>query len=163
MVEAPEPDEDGDPITTMVVDWLPPGSAEVPLPPEDPWLKGCRQEEQRAGMARLKKVLMATLAEHGRELPIPASTRGFNSNTPIGDELKPPVEAAPIVRAVDQEVVWEAFCLCTPNDPRKTTYSRYTRARDRAEQLGLICAGNIDSVTYLWLARPETEDNQELD
>jgi hypothetical protein len=27
MVEAPEKDEDGDPITTMVVDWSPPGTA----------------------------------------------------------------------------------------------------------------------------------------
>jgi AAA domain len=29
LVEAPEKDEDGDPITTMVVDWLPPGSAQA--------------------------------------------------------------------------------------------------------------------------------------
>jgi hypothetical protein len=34
MVEAPEPDEDGDPITTMVVDWLPPGAAEAAMPPD---------------------------------------------------------------------------------------------------------------------------------
>jgi AAA domain len=161
MVEAPEKDEDGDPITTMVVDWLPPGAAQAAMPPDDPWLKGCRQEEQRAGMARLKKVLMAALAEHGREMPIPASTHGFNSGAPIGNELKPPVEDAPIVRAVDQEVVWEDFCLCTPNDPRKTTYSRYTRARDRAEQLGLICAANIGDITYLWLTRPETEQDED--
>jgi hypothetical protein len=153
-VEAPEPDEDGDPVTTMVVDWLPPEAAAAPLPPDDQWLEGCRQEEQRAGMARLKKVLRAALAEHGREMPIPASTHGFNSGAPIGDELKPPVEAAPVVRMVDHEVVWEAFCLCTPNDPRKTTYSRFCRARDRAEQLGLIQAGNIDGVTHLWLTRP---------
>ena len=159
MVEAPEKDEDGDPITTMVVDWLPPGAAAA-MPPDDLWLKGCRQEEQRAGMARLKRVLLAALAEHGIERPIPASTHGFNSGAPIGDELKPPVEDAPIVRMVDQEVVWEAFCLCTPNDPRKTTYSRYTRARDRAEQLGLIGIGNIGDITYLWLTRPNPEDEE---
>ena len=28
LVEAPEPDEDGDKVTTMVVDWLPPGTAQ---------------------------------------------------------------------------------------------------------------------------------------
>src|SRR5262249_27182360 len=30
MVEAPEKDEDGDPITTLVVDWLPRAAAEPP-------------------------------------------------------------------------------------------------------------------------------------
>ena len=36
-VEAPEPDEDGEPITTMVVDWQPvqPGGRAQPEP--DPW------------------------------------------------------------------------------------------------------------------------------
>src|SRR5512133_642453 len=35
VVEAPEPDEDGDPVTTMVVDWLPPGAAQAAMPPDD--------------------------------------------------------------------------------------------------------------------------------
>src|SRR5215475_6472558 len=62
VVEAPEKDEDGDPITTMVVDWLPAGAgAQQAPPPDDLWIAGCRQEEQRAGMARLKRVLMAAL------------------------------------------------------------------------------------------------------
>src|SRR5262245_33914783 len=48
MVEAPEKDEDGDPITTMVVDWLPPGAAtQAPPPPDDPWRKNCRTVDQR--------------------------------------------------------------------------------------------------------------------
>jgi hypothetical protein len=160
MVEAPEKDEDGDPITTMVVDWLPPGAAQAAMPPDDLWIKGCRQEEQRAGMSRLKRVLMATLAEHGVERPIPSATHVRNSDTPIGDELRTPVADAPAVRMVDQEIVQEAFYLCTPGDPRQTLHSRFTRARDRAEQLGLICAGNIDGITYLALTRPETEQDE---
>jgi hypothetical protein len=59
---------------------------------------------------------------------------------------------------VNQEIVRQAFYLCTPDDPRQTLSNRYSRARDRAEQQGLIRAGNIDAVTYLWLARPEVED-----
>jgi hypothetical protein len=161
LVEAPEPDEDGDPITTMVVDWLPPGAAQAAMPPDDLWIKGCRQEEQRAGMSRLKRVLMATLAEHGVERPIPSATHVRNSDTPIGDELRTPVADAPAVRMVDQEIVQEAFYLCTPGDPRQTLHSRFTRARDRAEQLGLICAGNIDGITYLALTRPETEQDED--
>ena len=49
MVEAPEPDEDGEPITTMVVDWLPAGAgAGAQAQPElDPWLEGCRRQDQR--------------------------------------------------------------------------------------------------------------------
>jgi hypothetical protein len=65
LVEAPEPDEDGDAITTMVVDWLPPGAQGAAPPSPDPWLAGCRQEDQRVGMSRLKRVLTAALAEHG--------------------------------------------------------------------------------------------------
>jgi len=61
---------------------------------------------------------------------------------------------------VNQEIVREAFYLCTPGDPRQTQYNRYTRARDRAEQRGLISAGNVDDVTYLWLIRPDPEDGE---
>src|SRR5262245_55487822 len=45
-VEAPDRDEDGDPITTMVVDWLPAGPAkqQAPPPPDDLWIKGCRRD-----------------------------------------------------------------------------------------------------------------------
>jgi AAA domain len=120
MVEAPEKDEDGDPITTMVVDWLPPGTTTAaPLLPDDPWIAGCRQEDQRAGMARLKRVLLAALAEHGVERPIPSPTHVPNSAPTIEDELGTPVGDAPAVRMVSQEIVREAFYLCTPETPGK--------------------------------------------
>ncbi len=158
VVEAPEPDEDGEPVTTMVVDWLPPGAAQIPpFPPADPWIAGCRQEEQRAGMSRLKRVLLAALAEHGVELPIPSPTYVPNWDVSIGGELGTRVGDAPVVRMVDQETVQQAYYLCTPGDPRQTQYNRFTRARDRAEQKGLVSAANIDGVTYLWLPRPDPE------
>jgi hypothetical protein len=160
-VEAPEKDEDGDPITSMIVDWLPPGAAQAAMPPDDPWLAGCRRDDQRAIMSRLKRVLLAALAEHGVERPIPSKVRVQTSDPPTGDELWTPTLDAPVVRMVDQSAVREAFDLHTPQDNRQTRYERFKAARDRAEQLGLICAGNVDGVTYLWLTRPETEDEEE--
>jgi len=53
------------------------------------------------------------------------------------------------------------FFLCTPDDPRQTQRSRFERARDRAEVLGLIGIGNIDSVTYLWLSRSDADEDEE--
>jgi hypothetical protein len=161
MVEAPEKDEDGEAITTMVVDWLPPGAATAASPlPDDPWIAGCRQEEQRAAMSRLKRVLLAALAEHGAERPIPSPTHVPNSPPTIGNELGTPVGDAPAVRMVSQEIVREAFYLCTPGDPRQTLHNRYNRARDRAEQRGLISAGNVGGITYLWLTRPDLDGGE---
>jgi hypothetical protein len=161
MVEAPEPDEDGDPITTMVVDWLPPGAAEAAMPPDDTWVAGCRRDDQRAGMTRLKRVFLTALAEHGVERPIPDALHVRTSSPPIGNEVRTQSADGPVVRMVNQEIVQDAFYLCTPGDPRQTQHSRYCRARDRAEQLGLICAGNIDDVTFLWLTRPEADQDED--
>jgi hypothetical protein len=157
-VEAPEKDEDGDLITTMVVDWLPPGSAEAPLPPDDEWVAGCRRDDQRAIMVRLKRVLLAAVADHGVERPIPSKVGVQTSDPPIGDELWTPTLDAPVVRMVDQAAVREAFDLHTPQDNRQTRYERFKAARDRAEQRGLIAAGNVGDVTYIWLTRPGSED-----
>jgi hypothetical protein len=177
IVEAPEPDEDGAPITTMVVDWLPPGAAGAasgaPSPP-DPWLEGCHREDQRVGMSRFKRVLMAALAEHGVDREIPSTLRVNTSSPPIGgptvdgsvdapDQPVPSAAAGPTVRMVAQEIVREAFYLCTPEDSRQTQHIRFTRARDRAEHRGLIRAGNISGVTFLWLTRPNPEPAGEED
>jgi hypothetical protein len=92
VVEAPEPDEDGDPITTMVVDWLPAGSAtgDQAQPEPDPWIKGCRRDDQRAVMSRFKRVLLAALAEQGVEQPIPSKVGVKTSGVPIEDEVFTP-------------------------------------------------------------------------
>ena len=148
LVEAPEPDEDGDKVTTMVVDWLPPGTAQATAPPDDPWALACRQQDQRTAMLRLKRVMMTILAERGIDLPIP----------PDG----------PVVRMVDQEIVREVFYGCTPAEDgqtpkqqRQLRHTQFKRARDRAEQNGLIGVGNTGKVTYLWLTRPDGEKDDD--
>jgi len=145
MVEAPEKDEDGDPITTMVVDWLPPGSAPVSSTPDDPWAKPKRQD-QRTAVLRLKRVLMAILADLGVDLPI----------APDG----------PAVRMVDQNLVRKAFYAGTPADEgtpeRKGHFRRqkFLRALDWAEDEQLIGITEIDGVTHLWLTRPSEEGGE---
>ncbi len=93
VVTAPEPDEDGDPITSLVVDWQPAGAPGSPKPGPDPWVDGSRQD-QRTALLRLKRVLMEILADRGVDLPI----------SPDG----------PTVRMVDQEIVREQFYRHTP-------------------------------------------------
>jgi AAA domain len=145
MVEAPEKDEDGDPITTMIVDWLPPGSAQAAPAPDDPWAKPKRQD-QRTAVLRLKRVLMAILADQGVDLPI----------EPDG----------PVVRMVDQNRVRKAFYAATPADEgtpeRKGHFKRqkFLRALDWAEDEQLIGVTEIDGLTYLWLTRPHAEEDE---
>jgi AAA domain len=145
-VEAPEKDEDGDPITTMVIDWLPPGTAPAPSTPDDPWLRPKRQD-QRTAVQRLKRVLMAILADQGVDFPI----------EPDG----------PVVRMVDQNLVRTAFYACTPADEgtpeRKGHFRRqkFLRALDWAEDEQLIAVTEIEGVTYLRLTRPNEEDGED--
>jgi hypothetical protein len=143
-VNAPELDEDGEPITTKVVDWIaaPPGGAQVP---PDPWAQG-RRQDQRAAALRLKRVLMSVLADEGVELPI----------APEG----------PMVRMVDQEIVRDEFYARTPADGTpeqkgKTRRQKFFRALEWAEDQELIGAGQVDGVTYLWLTRPEPEEESD--
>ena len=82
------PDEDGEPITSMVVDWTPAGASGEAKSAPDPWEQH-RRQDQRTALLRLRRVLMAELAEHGVELPIP----------PDG----------PTIRMIDQEIVREAI------------------------------------------------------
>jgi hypothetical protein len=138
-------DEDGEPETTMVVDWLPPGSAQAESVPNDPWAKPKRQD-QRTAVLRLKRVLMAILAEQGVDLPI----------APDG----------PVVRMVDQKMVRKAFYAATPAEgdgpKQKAEFrrKRFSRALDWAEDEQLIGVSEIDGVTYLWL-RPKSPDEDE--
>jgi len=138
-------DDDGEPETTMVVDWLPPGATAAPSAPDDPWAKPKRQDQRTAAL-RLKRVLMAILADQGIDLPI----------APDG----------PVVRMVDEKLVRKAFYACTPADGTPEQKGRFRRQRflaalDWAEQQQLIGAGEVNEVSYLWLARPKSEDQEE--
>jgi hypothetical protein len=147
VVEAPEPDEDGESITTMVVDWLPAGAlAGARAQPEpDPWLEGCRRQDQRTVMLRLKRVLYEALAEHGDELPV----------EPNG----------PAVRMVTQKIVRERFYACTPVDEgtpkqkRQIRNTQFKAAMDRAEERELIAVEEIEDVTYLRLTRQQPDSS----
>jgi hypothetical protein len=137
LVEAPEPDEDGEPVSTMVVDWS--AAPTQPQSEPDPWAQG-RRQDQRTAVLRLKRVLMGVLADQGVDLPIP----------PDG----------PMVRMVDQEIVREQFYAHTPADgtpAQKGEFrrKRFNRAVDWAEDQQLIAVVEIGDVTYLWLIRPD--------
>ena len=89
---------------------------------------------------------MSILADQGVELPIP----------PDG----------PTVRMVDQEIVRKQFYMHTPTDGTpeqkgRTRRQKFLRALDWAEDHQLIGAGEIDGVTYLWLVRPDRDDEEE--
>jgi hypothetical protein len=149
-VEEPEPDEDGDPVTTKVVDWGPPaggGGGGTATRPKDPWAEA-RREDQRAALLRLKRVLMAILADQGVDLPIP----------PDG----------PIVRMVAQELVRAEYFAHTPADgtpehKRKARHMQFSRSLAYAEGKELVGVEEIDDVTYLRLTRPsqEAEEREE--
>ena len=145
MVQAPELDGDGEPVTTMVVDWqpVPPGAAQTQS--KDPWAQP-RRQDQRTAVLRLKRVLMSILADQGIDLPI----------QPDG----------PVVRMVDKETVRERFFAGTPADgtstqKRQFKYQQFKRALDYAEDRQLIGIGEIGKVTYIWLARRlDIEDDE---
>jgi len=139
-VENPTPDEDGDPITTLVIDWAGPAA---PPPPKDPWQQ-CRRGDQQTAVTRLKRVLMAMLAEHGVDRPI--SSNG------------------PTVRMIDRETVRTEFYAQTAADgtpAQKGEFRRkqFNRALDWTEQQKLIGVRELEGITYLWLSNPRPEDD----
>jgi hypothetical protein len=144
-VESPEPDEDGEPITTMVVDWQPPAPGGIQARPEpDPWALS-RREDQRFAVLRLKRVLMEILADQGVDLPI----------LPDG----------PTVRMIDRDLVQERFYSRTPvesspKQKRQLRFLQFKRALGWAEDQQLIGIGEIEGVTYLWLSRPDREEDE---
>jgi AAA domain len=145
VAEAPEPDEDGEAVTTMIVDWLPAGASGGHRPGPDPWAAG-RTQDQRTAVLRLKRVLMGALAEHGVEREIP----------PDG----------PAAWMIDREVVRGLFYVQTPADgtpAQKTEYRRkqFNRALAWAEAQELITGHEIDGVVYLRLCSLKAGDDNE--
>jgi hypothetical protein len=136
-------DEDGDPITTMVVDWqVGPAPPTTPQAPTDRWEES-RQADTRQAMLLLKRVLMAKLAKEGVELP----------SEPDG----------PMVRMIDQEIVRQEFYARTAADgtedeKRKIRTQRFRRAVNRAEEQQLIGLREINRITYLWLLSNQPDE-----
>jgi AAA domain len=104
VVQAPEPDDDGEPVTSMVVDWQPnaPGGTQA-QPGPDPWAQ-TRRQDQRAAVLRLKRVLMSAMAEHGVEREIPPN--------------------GPAVWMIDQEVVRGLYYAQDPGGRHAKTEGR---------------------------------------
>jgi hypothetical protein len=146
VVEAPEPDDDGEPVTTMVVDWQPnPPGGNQARPGPDPWAQS-RRQDQRAAVLRLKRVMMGAMAEHGVEREIP--------------------QDGPAVWMIDQKVVRGLFFTQTPADgtpKQKADFRRqqFNRALDWAEAQELIASYEIDDVVYLRLCSHKPEDDNE--
>jgi hypothetical protein len=146
VVETAEPDDDGEPITSMVVDWEPnTPCGDQPRPGPDPWAQ-TRREDQRAAVLRLKRVMMSAMAEHGVERQMP----------PDG----------PAVRMIDQEVVRALYYAQTPVDgtPKQKADARrqqFKRALNWAEAQELIASHEIDDVIYLRLCSHKAEDGDE--
>jgi hypothetical protein len=139
-VELPELDEDGDPITTLVIEW----DVQQPQPAKpvrDPWEEN-RKAETRQAMLLLKRVMMAKLAEAGCELPL-----------------------APPVRGIDREIVRAEFYAQTPVDGTKhqkqeIRRKRFNRALERAREKQLIGVREIHSITYLWLQIQQPSEDE---
>ena len=69
------------------------------------------------------------------------------------------------VHLVDQKLVRKAFYACTPAEGSPEQKGRLRRQRflaalDWAEQEQLIGVGEIEGFTYLWLARPKSEEEE---
>ena len=144
MVEGSDPDEDGEPVSTMVVDWTSAG-ADNTYTQSDPWA-AARRQDQRTAALRLKRIIMEVLAYQGVELPIP----------PDG----------PTVWMIDRETVRERFYSHTPADGTPAQRGefrrkRFNRAIDWAEDQQLIAIEEIGGVTYLRLVRLGSDRQQE--
>jgi hypothetical protein len=140
-VEDPTPDEDGDPVTTLVIEWTTEPTA--PPPPKDQWQE-CRRGDQQTAVDRLKRVLMAMLAVQGVDRPI----------SPNG----------PTVRMIDREIVRAEFYAQTAADgtaAQKTEFRRkqFNRAVSWTEQQKLIGIRELQGITYLWLSNPRAESD----
>jgi hypothetical protein len=145
-VEAPEPDEDGEPVTTLVVDWQqgPPAAGQV-QPETDPWQQE-RQGETRQALVLLRRVLMAVLAAKG---------------TPVQPARDEPVRQAINLELLRTEFYSQLAEDGTPEQKQSSRRKTFRRVLNRAQERSLIGLRELHAVTYVWLASdtpPEAED-----
>ena len=146
VVQAPEPDDDGEPVTSMVVDWQPntPGGNQA-QPGPDPWAQ-TRRQDQRAAVLRLKRVLISAMANHGFEWADPARWSSGMDDRPGGGP-------------------WAVLCPDTGGGHAKTEDRRPACAIQTgagwAEAQGLIASHEIDDVVYLRLCSHEAGEPNE--
>jgi hypothetical protein len=145
-VEDPEPDEDGDPVSTLVIDWqsAPPAVGQA-KPEADPW-QDSRQSDTRQALVLLRRVLMAVLADKG---------------TP--QQLEPD---SPTRQAVDLRILRTEFCAQvaadgTPEQKRDFRKKKFRRALDHAQEKGLVGIREIGALTYVWLTTPDRGDEDD--
>ena len=141
IVTAPEPDSDGDPVTTRVIDWKPAAAAgSAAQAPVDPWVALFRQTEQQARVLRLRDALLVALTEDGFMQPIPGE----------GTEVK----------MVDLEKVRPQFYSRTPDADSDQRRKQFSRALDHAQRAQLIDVRDVAGAPHVWPTRQE-EDTEE--
>jgi hypothetical protein len=128
-------DEDGDKITSRVIEWGGSTQEASPPPPPDPW-QSARRDDQQASILRLKDVLHEALAQEGVEKPV----------QPGG----------PSVRMVQQQTVRMRFYERTPIDGEGDGRERdqYRAAVGFAEKRKLIHTGESEGEAFFWLGKP---------
>ena len=145
-VDAPEPDEDGEPVSTLVIDWQqgPPAAGQV-QPETDPWQDSRINADMRQNLALLKRILMAVLAKKG---------------TPIQIAPDEPVRQAINLELLRTEFYAQLSEDGTPEEKQAVRRRKFHRTRCRAQELELIGIKELDAVTYVWLesVAPPNED-----
>jgi AAA domain len=123
-------DEDGDPITTLTVDWTAVAQSRTKTSQDDEgWTRSLRL---------LRRVLMNVLVDHGTE--------------------QQPFVDGPVVRAVDLESIRPEFYRSYPAEgdekaKQAIRQKAFRRAINTAQSSNLIGVRDINGVTFVWLAR----------
>ena len=124
-------DEDGEKVTTLVIDWSPKLGTEIRNHTGGQWTKSTQS---------LRRALMNVLADHGAE--------------------ERPCPDGPIVRAVDLEILREEFYRShiagdNSDQTQAARQKAFRRAINAAQDNGLIGIRDVLGATRIWFARPE--------
>jgi hypothetical protein len=124
-------DEDGDPITSQVIDWEAPQKTAGASDPR--WTKS---------MLLLRRILMSELADHGQ------SVRPFDD----GPEVR-----ACDMELVRDEFHRQHHAEGTPEQKRDTRKKAFNRALKASKDRNVIATRELDGVQLIWMIKPEAE------